>query len=302
MTERYTHNYRILGIRPGASWQELRQAYKSLVNIWHPDRFQQNPRQKNLAEEKTKEITQSYQELAEYYKQFGALPHATRAMETPVTDDLSSQSTPDAYPVYENQDTEVSATDMAPPQAHKGQRYKFNARVMAATALAIVAYLVWQDVPRERSDNLSQIQNPLEQSVDKKINEDSNQRIPTAEKYFTFGTPLGEVYAIQGVPTKTEHDVWYYGKSKVYFAKGKVLRWDENLKNPLKVKIAPGNENMNAMLFSEGSSKEEVLTIQGMPDRDAGNVWDYGVSRVYFDNNRVKGWDESPFNPLKVPR
>ena len=66
MSDRYTSHYHILGIGPEASWDELRQAYKSLVNIWHPDRFQQDARRRKLAEEKTKEITQSYQVLAEY--------------------------------------------------------------------------------------------------------------------------------------------------------------------------------------------------------------------------------------------
>jgi hypothetical protein len=298
MTKQYAEYYRILGVEPGVSWAQLRKAYKGLVNIWHPDRFQQDPRQKNLAEERTKEITQSYKELARYYKEFGALPHATKTMETSVTDDLSSQSAPDAHPKSENQNVEVSDTDITPHQ--KGRRYKFNIRVMAATALASIVYLVWQNIPWERSDKLSQIKNPLDESVGKKNNEESEQHDPAAGKYFTYGTPLGEVYAIQGVPTKTEQDIWYYGKSKVYFTKGKVLHWDENQSDPLKATITPEIERMNTIFFGKGSSKSEVLTIQGPPDRDAGNVWDYGVSRVYFDKDRVKGWDESPFNPLRV--
>jgi len=300
MTKEYTKHYRILGVEPGVSWVQLRKAYKGLVNTWHPDRFQQNPRQKNMAEERTKEITQSYQELAEYYKDFGALPLATKARETTVTDDLSSENSPDTTTVYENQESRVSATDITPPQAHKGQRYKLNVRVMAATALAGITYLIWQIMPWEHSDGLSQFRSPLEQSVDKKKDGDSGQHVHTPGKYFTVGTPLGEVYDIQGTPTKTEQDIWYYGNSKVYFAKGKVLRWDENPSNPLKAMITSGSEKMNAMFFGEGSSKNEVLTIQGRPDRDAGNVWEYGVSRVYFDNDRVKSWDESPFNPLRV--
>jgi len=300
MKKEYIKYYRILGVEPGVSWVQLRKAYKGLVNTWHPDRFQQDPRQKHLAEKRTMEIIQSYQELAEYYKEFGVLPHVTKPMGIPVTEDLSSQRSSDPSPAPKNQDTEVCATDATPRQAHKDRQDKLYVRIMATTALAGIAYLVWQVMPSVQSDDMSQRNSPKEQTVDKKISAESGQHVPAETKFFTVGTPPGEVYDIQGVPTKTEQDVWYYGNSKVYFQNGKVLRWDEQPGNPLKAKLTLGGEETNPKLFGEGSSKEEVLAIQGKPDRDAGNVWEYGVSRVYFDNNRVKRWDESPFNPLKV--
>ena len=34
----------ILGLKPGASQEEVNQAYRDLVNVWHPDRFVGNPR------------------------------------------------------------------------------------------------------------------------------------------------------------------------------------------------------------------------------------------------------------------
>lgn len=173
---------------------------------------------------------------------------------------------------------------------------------MAAAAIAGGAYLVLQIVLSERPNDFPQSENRLEQAADKKIDidEDADHRTSDDGKYFTFGMSLGEVYAIQGVPTKTDHDIWYYGSSKVYFAEGKVQRWEESPDNPLRTSIKPGTEKMNAEFFGKGSSKKEVLAVQGAPERDAENVWDYGVSRVYFDNDRVKGWDESPLNPLRV--
>ncbi|MBW1888862.1 MAG: molecular chaperone DnaJ, partial [Deltaproteobacteria bacterium] len=38
-----------------ASPYEVKQAYKDIVNVWHPDRFSNNPRLKQKAEEKLKE-------------------------------------------------------------------------------------------------------------------------------------------------------------------------------------------------------------------------------------------------------
>ena len=49
----------ILGLKPGASQEEIIQAYKDLVNVWHPDRFVNNQRLQKRAEEKLKEINAS---------------------------------------------------------------------------------------------------------------------------------------------------------------------------------------------------------------------------------------------------
>lgn len=301
MTQRYTHHYHILGIGPEASWDELRQAYKSLVNIWHPDRFQQDSRRRKLAEEKTKEITQSYKILAEYYKKHGVLPHVFEKAEIlRATEDAAPPYAADDVTGPEIRDAEPAA---APVEAPKKKRFKFPS-ILSAAAVAGTAYFVIQIVMWERSNDLPQSKNPDEvppaQATEVEKDEDSNSETPKPGKFFTVGTPLGEVYAIQGVPTKTENDVWYYGQSRIYFEKGKVARWEESPDNPLRANIDVGDDKMRSQFFSKGASKKDVLAVQGAPDRDTGSVWDYGASRVYFENGHVKGWDESPFNPLKV--
>lgn len=52
--------FEILELDPGASPDEARQAYKDIVNVWHPDRFSGNLRLKEKAEEKIKEINAAY--------------------------------------------------------------------------------------------------------------------------------------------------------------------------------------------------------------------------------------------------
>ncbi|UCE35381.1 MAG: J domain-containing protein [Deltaproteobacteria bacterium] len=52
--------FEILELSPDASADEVQQAYKDLVNIWHPDRFATNPRLKRKAEAKLKEINRAY--------------------------------------------------------------------------------------------------------------------------------------------------------------------------------------------------------------------------------------------------
>lgn len=298
MTEDYLKNYRILGIQPGASWKQLRQAYKKLVNVWHPDRFQQNVRQKKQAEEKTKEITQSYKELADYYKKFGALPLPLEEQLPPVIEDRGRHVTPAEGPPADIKFHEPAS--VAPSaRTPKFQLSKRRARVLAALALLGSIYFIWQIVPWSPQEYHHSTEVNDDPEPNSGHEESSSGEIP-AEKYFRIGSSLGEVYAIQGVPTKTENDVWYYGNSKVYFAKGKVFHWDENTDNPLQVDIFPGLEKANTGFFGRGSTKDEVLVAQGKPDRDAGSVWDYGLSRVYFEKDRVTGWHEAQYNPLRV--
>jgi len=52
--------FEILELSPDASADEVQQAYKDLVNIWHPDRFAANPRLREKAETKLKEINRAY--------------------------------------------------------------------------------------------------------------------------------------------------------------------------------------------------------------------------------------------------
>ncbi|MCK4727384.1 MAG: J domain-containing protein [Desulfobacterales bacterium] len=53
--------FEILELDRGAQLDEAKQAYKDIVNVWHPDRFLNNPRLKEKAEEKLKEVNVAYE-------------------------------------------------------------------------------------------------------------------------------------------------------------------------------------------------------------------------------------------------
>ena len=55
--------YEVLGIKPGASQEEIKSAYRKLVKQYHPDQFTDNPLQK-LAQEKLAEINEAYSKLS----------------------------------------------------------------------------------------------------------------------------------------------------------------------------------------------------------------------------------------------
>ena len=55
--------YGVLGLRPDASEQEVKNAYRDLAKVWHPDRFAHDPRLQQKAQEKLKEINEAYEEI-----------------------------------------------------------------------------------------------------------------------------------------------------------------------------------------------------------------------------------------------
>ncbi len=50
----------VLALRPGASSVEIKEAYRDLVKVWHPDRFGSDPGLSQKAEDKLKQINQAY--------------------------------------------------------------------------------------------------------------------------------------------------------------------------------------------------------------------------------------------------
>jgi len=74
--------YELLGVKPGVSNRELKAAHRDLAKVWHPDRFQHDPRLQEKAQEKLKEINEAYDLLIS-----GKMPR-------PVTPPATSYSQP----------------------------------------------------------------------------------------------------------------------------------------------------------------------------------------------------------------
>ena len=55
--------YELLGVKPGVSNRELKAAHRDLAKVWHPDRFQHDPRLQEKAQDKLKEINEAYERM-----------------------------------------------------------------------------------------------------------------------------------------------------------------------------------------------------------------------------------------------
>ncbi|MCE5249499.1 DnaJ domain-containing protein [bacterium] len=62
--------YDLLGLDYGAGEEEIKQAYTDMVKIWHPDRFNHDPRLQNKVQDKLKDIINAYEELMSFRKKY----------------------------------------------------------------------------------------------------------------------------------------------------------------------------------------------------------------------------------------
>jgi DnaJ-class molecular chaperone len=61
--------YRILGITPDTSVDDMHQAYRDLVHVWHPDNYVNNPRLRDKAEKQLKLINMAYEILIKSFSE-----------------------------------------------------------------------------------------------------------------------------------------------------------------------------------------------------------------------------------------
>ena len=58
-----SRDHEVLEVEATASFEEIKQAYRDLVNVWHPDRFGHSPRLREKAERKLKRINLAFSRL-----------------------------------------------------------------------------------------------------------------------------------------------------------------------------------------------------------------------------------------------
>lgn len=285
----FSRYYAILRVAHDTDWKGLRAHYKRLIGQWHPDRFPADTSGRALAEERTKEITLAYQTLERYYRDHGTLPPMEPA---PVAANAGTATGDAVAPANASRAAGVSA-----PRRSFATRspVKHPRALIALSALIAVTYAAYRQFGDEAPGSDAAVANARFPETPRQ------QEAPRETGGISAGSTVGEVYAIQGIPTLTQGDTWHYGKSSISFAQGKVVSWVQHPENPLRIARDQPVELRDGV-FDIGSTKDEVRSVQGTPVTETETVWDYGPSRVYFENNRVVRWEASPLQPLRVAR
>jgi hypothetical protein len=98
--------YEILGLKPGASEEDVKRAFRDLVQVWHPDRFSHNSSLQKKVEEKLKEINIAYEAVKTH-------------IATPSRDAAQSRA---SKSTYENQYKRTQDTKSASPSPRPRKR------------------------------------------------------------------------------------------------------------------------------------------------------------------------------------
>jgi hypothetical protein len=307
--ERY---YKTLHLEPHASFGEVKRAYRALVKVWHPDRYSQTPHMQQQALEKIQAINHAYAKIRAASLQYSA--HIA--------------CPPPSRPTHQE----------APGEPSARCRHGATTGRISTWAIALAAFIILRLVVTHvlAASALWPLPLPLIPSADLRwrpsavslptgaqpppvatapaeapVAQGSNHgaSLPPGDmaqpcmplRYFTVGSTKAEVLAVQGPPTLAEAHLWDYGGSRVFFRHDKVTRWEVWPRSPLKARLQPtAAVESSPAYITIGSTKDEVLAIQGTPGRFSEQVWEFGQSRLYFHGDHVVRWDVWPRFPLKV--
>jgi len=284
----YTKIYSTLGVFQDDGWEMIRAAYKKQIKRWHPDRFQ-DPNHQKIAEEKSKEINYAYQKLSEYYEKFGELPPDHHS-EVPATFGISEP-------------TESMPVDAQDPAAHScahhaasipPARQRSIIPIILIGVLIALVYSIWEptisgpSTPTE-IDLAAHPGMRLHDGNAVKLDEDGRLQDPDS-------MPVAN-----NLNTPDNANGWDDGSNR--YQKTNNVTAPNGHKTAFELDANPTVATNNpATLIKRGSTKNEVLTVQGPPQRQTDSAWDYGASRIYFEGGQVSGWHENPLNPLSVAR
>ena len=378
------HSFRVLELEPGVPLARVKRAYRELVKVWHPDRFAPGSHSQGIAQEKLKEINEAYEQLCKKRvpEMAGGLGSKEgKAAETAESNRPHWQEDFEAAGGDEEDSAGNEANEAEGGAGREEQPAESGADSVSAwrfwgfAALLFVGFLaLWFLSPAKphassaRSDghglsrvSLAQFAQrflgvvapgaaapdsaaagvagaaersggpaPVFGRIGKSPLQDAGAAIrpkggPAADPaggtapavaqagitgdaeaadltlgpelpgtggrgvYFTIGSTRNEVVAVQGKPDAFTATALQYGSSIVVFKDDRVASWLDG--NPrLKARLPLDLLGAKVGYFTVGSRKDEVVAIQGQPDSSTPAAFRYGLSTVYFRNDRVEYW------------
>ncbi len=354
-----------LGLAAGATLVEVKAAHKMLVKVWHPDRFQSDPKLKQAAEAKLMAINRAFSDLtSEEYKggerYRGAGGCKGGASQGAVSGESAEGTTAAAPAMPESTEGQVRERESRVSQGWVmgfglGLVYRL---LVLAVVLAIGTFFfnmadsylatdptmgryyagfksklksdfeaarqrTWGELDQRirgifgGSSGTAPMAAPLvsepkaaatetgpttsgEKHVAAKAAATTLRLLP----YVTVGLTRDEVESAQGPSTSSTSEKMMYGSSEVDLKDGKVAGWKVDPRSPLRVKLWPaGRVDASLRYFTVGSTKDEVLAVQGTPTSFSEDRFDYGNSSVYFRGKWVVDWKSDRGSiPLRAER
>ena len=334
-----------LGLGMFASDTEIEDTYRTLVKVWHPDRFQTDLKLRLAAEEKLKEINAAHDYLTmapaeeprfvaeerepvhQTEPEPEQQPAATSYVPEPVVEE--SDEVKRVLKRYRKRSTTSTvlprvlflaggiagiaflwiSTDFLLSSNEKTQRPWEEFKIEVSRDIHASIVRMWgnatEDLHGSKPENAlppaappQSNDSPVPQPKAKTEAEPrtiSPAKGTGAKPYITSGLTPTEVLAFLGNPTSSSGEKMLYNGSEIDFRDGRVAGWKIDPRNPIRVKLWPDQAlTPGIRAYAIGSSKSDVIALQGTPTLFSDSEFGYGGSVVYFKNDRVVGWKEDP--------
>ena len=269
--------YEILGLKPSATPDQVKQAYRDLCKVWHPDRFGHDPRLQQKAQEKLKEINEAYEHLRNYRPSRQA-PRPTWHPPPPAPEP-GPPGTDSTWGGAERSDVPKAPPDVAEPPSKKSGIPSWITLLVAIIVMRLVSSHL--GCPHQSTPTKVQESRPTNSSATQPINPKSQ-------------TPLPYHLPSLNRAASRRKEVQTSGKKGTPIPE----RGSANLQQDHDYSRALTARTLG--YFTVGSTRDDVLRVQGTPTEFNDKEWKYGLSSVYFSGDRVETWDISPVSPLKA--
>ncbi|MGA3045178.1 MAG: J domain-containing protein [Terracidiphilus sp.] len=279
---------RILELEQDASETEVRSSYLTLVKVWHPDRFQNDAKLKEAAEKKLKDINSAYEFL------------------TLTLQERAEWQSPSHWSEY-SPSTESSNEEVVAAKRRTSLR-KLIQRLSRVTfwgfktllQLALIALMVlffrylWIafDIPAPTTEEATKAVGTGKDDLMKELAEPKRRFKHAVLKDLSKLAPRLFPPSPPALP-KTAHTEPEASSKPIRNAAERPA-----VQQPDKAESAP---HKVYPYITIGSTKDEVVQLQGPPTASTGDRLVYGRSDVFLKDGSVIGWKIDPVSdPIRV--
>jgi hypothetical protein len=328
-----------LGLGSHATSEQIESTYLTLVKVWHPDRFAHDPRLSKDAEDKLKEINAAHDYLLSHPEQPQprSAPRAEKRATTihpgPAVDFEGEETEEIRRILRRRQKSRVPGILLKAGFALGAVAFLALLWFTGDSFLSSNAFTAraWDQLKLEvkhdaavhfSSGSTKETQQPAAipaspaadstaktapASTPETHGQPAQHLLPAkpvqaVKPYITAGLTPAEVLSVLGKPTSSSGEKMLYSDSEIDFKNGQVAGWKISPASPIRVKLWSDSPSVPGLTtFGVGSSKSDVIALQGTPTYFSENEFGYGNSRIFFQNNRVTSWKETTGSaPLRV--